>query len=330
MSSPSSLRKRILLSTSIKTMISSVASLGATTPLGLEKTDSVINLTKPLLYGIYNDNLDLNLNKDHEDNEDTVFYVKPKPDLQQEREQQSSQTRPSALLVWVKCATKVATVGVAAFVYNMVTNHIHNNHIQTNRAAFAPLFVTSFLINNFIYKLRPFQTLLGNLDYQNTDTVCALLLQGLIMSLAHPVLDRVLPKVFSKRVLSLNPNPDAQLTNATLLNDLIRLLITFLGISYAIRKIEWASTLQVLVVWAMLNPGLWLLLDGTASGFLASLVTATLACVSVYVQNTQLVDTAGLRNNDNVIAIWLWVGSFFFCGMTIFGKLGRCMFGQYR
>lgn len=330
MSSPGSLRKRILLSTSIKTMISSVASLGASTPTPLEKTDSVVNLTKPLLYGIYNANLDLNLNKDHEDNEDTVFYLKPNQDLQQKRAQETAQTRPSVVLVWAKGVTKVAAVGIAAYIYNEVTDRIHNNHIQTDLAAFEPLFVTSFLISNFIYKLRPLQTLFGIVEYQHVDTVCALLLQGLIMSLAHPVLDRVLPKVFSKRLLSLNPNPGNQLTNATLLNELIRLLITFLGISYAIRKIEWASTLQVLVVWSMLNPGLWLLLDGTISGFLTSLVTAALACVSVYVQNTKLVDTAGLRNNDNVIAIWLWVGSFFFCGMTIFGKLGRGLFGKYQ
>lgn len=145
------------------------------------------------------------------------------------------------------------------------------------------------------------------------------------MSLIHPIMDYLLPASFTKRLLSSNPDPNKN-RNVNLFNDMIRLLITFLGISYAIRNIEWTSSLQISMIWSLLNPGLWLLLDGTASGFISSLGGASGACLLVYIQNFEIFKLAELASKENVIALWMWIGSFFFCGLIIFGKLGRALF----
>lgn len=340
-SADSTVRSRILSTSSFKTLLSSVSSSGASTPRNMEKTDSVTNLTRSSLYGIFNDNSSLNLSRDFDDVQNGIYLETKnssgKPNsginlqplshstsLNNSREAKS----PSFAIKLVKLVSKLVVITVSAYLYNEITDHIHNNHSEGNDLMMEPILFTQYFLRNFIINLRP----LGHLMTFKQDTsffvfnqTLALLIQGLIMSLIHPIMDYLLPAEFTKRLLSSNPDPNKN-KNANLLNDLIRLLITFLGISYAIRKIEWTSTLQISMIWSLLNPGLWLLLDGTASGFISSLGGATGACVLVYLQNFQIFELTNLTSEENIIAIWLWIGSFFFCGLIIFGKLGRALF----
>lgn len=339
---PNSFKNRVFSNSSLKNMLNSVSNSGTSTPNVMEKTDSVVNLTKPSLYGIYNDNSVLNLNKEGEDVDEYIenskLYIN-----QQTSEGESSvasgqkssrKTEVPLLVRWIKTFVKVVILAGAAYLYNETTKHIHNNHIQVSKLTYEPLFITNMFLTNFVHKLKPFSSYGKTNTYSISwiDNFLALSIQGLVMGLIHPMMDCVLPTSMTKRLLSSDPNASGS-KDAHLFNDLVRALVTFLGISYAVRKIEWSSSLQVLMIWSLLNPGLWLLLDGTISGFLSSLLIATLACLSVYLQNYDLVlqyanQFLQLGKDDDFIAIWLYVGSFFFCGLIIFGKLGRGLFGH--
>lgn len=344
MSTSNSIKNRVFSSSSLKNMLNSVSNSGTSTPNIMEKTDSVVNLTKPSLYGIYNDNSLLNLNKESEDvdeyMENSKLYLKSQP--QPIGKEDSSPAIPAAskkpqvslVVIVVRTAVKIAILAVAAYLYNETTKHIHNNHIQMSTLTYKPLFITNMFLSNFIHKLKPFSGYTTTTFYSVNwiDNFLALSIQGLIMALIHPIMDYILPKSLTRRLLSSDPNSNGS-KDANLFNDLVRALVTFLGISYAVRKIEWSSSLQVLMIWSLLNPGLWLLLDGTISGFLASLLMATSACLCVYMQNYELVVQYSnqffqLGTDDDFIATWLYIGSFFFCGLIIFGKLGRGLFGH--
>lgn len=345
MSTQNSFKNRVFSNTSLKNMLNSVSNSGTSTPNVMEKTDSVVNLTKPSLYGIYNDNSLLNLSKESEDVDEYIENSKHYLNSPQQSANEGDallsnvpmtpkKSRVPLIATWIKTLVKIVILAGAAYLYNEATKHIHNNHIQVSKLTYKPLFITNMFLSNFIHRLKPVSSYTSTKTYSINwiDKFLALSIQGLIMALIHPIMDYILPKSLTRRLLSSDPNASRS-RDVHLFNDLVRALVTFLGISYAVRKIEWSSSLQVLMIWSLLNPGLWLLLDGTISGFLSSLLIATLACLCVYLQNYELMaqytnQFFKLGNDDDFIAIWLYVGSFFFCGLIIFGKLGRGLFGH--
>jgi hypothetical protein len=375
--SAAELRKKTLTSQAETANTTSAASSGTSTPYKMLKTDSVVNLTKPSLYGIYDDNLSFLTGS--KDDIDTDMYMTP-PALKQSRlsvddfdddqygnvqderlrrRGSSSQLLPVARWRLLKSVPQAAQLPVklgiltlACFVYNEVTKNIHNSHfLQVSSIVNQPLSITNTLISQFSSRLRPVHGVgvLGKADSSESvtngvtvywiDQILALMIQGLVMGSIHPIMDRILPNSLSTRLLSLAPQSQRNLriatkagsasrhqidaANSALTNDLIRSFITFLGLLYAVRNVEWTLALQVSILWSLLNPCLWLLLDGTISGFISSTLAALAACVCVYFQSYQLIVE---QDRDNFIAIWLWVASFFFCGLILFGKLGRALF----
>lgn len=317
---------------------SSVRSSGTKSD-GMEKTDSVLNLTKPALYGIYNDNSVLNLEKESEDIED---YAKGSKGAETEDsessyfEERGEQHRPSktgAFTIIRKVIVSLTILVTSSFLYNEISRHVHNSHLKVIGVADEPLIISNMFLRRFIHSLKPSVMLNGFQGIESADSkalvyadrALALMFQGLFMTLLHPCLDYIAPGL-SKRLLSSAPNSGGY---NSIVNDLVRSLVTFLGISYAVRKIEWNSSLQVLMIFSLLNPGLWLLLDGTINGFLSSLIIATVACSSVYWENRDFFNHyqffQGGSSRYDFVAIWLFVGSFFFCGVIIFGKLGRAL-----
>ncbi|KAK6455199.1 insulin-induced protein-domain-containing protein [Scheffersomyces xylosifermentans] len=315
-------------------MTSSAVNSGASTPR-MEKSDSVVNLTKPSLYGIYNDDSLLNLSKDINESDIEINMIKSdsvsSTNSESTATSESSGRRESKSMAKLPIFIKILILSSSAFIYNEITKHINYNHFGGNQLANFPLTITNVFVFSLLEKLKlgHYVPIQGEF-IEVADLVFALTVQGLTMSLVHPVMDLVLPNNFSKRLLSSNPYPHASTSYSNLFNDLLRASITFLGISYAIRKIEWSSFLQVSIIWSLMNPGLWLLLDGTLSGFVSSLVVSAGACVLVYFDNYALVNEYFNHEQENSIAIWLWVSSFFFCGLIIFGKIGRGLFGNFQ
>lgn len=328
---PNGAKKVTNISTnSLKTMMSSVHSSGTSTPVTMEKTDSVINLTKPPLYGIYNEDSVLDLSdKDKsnngEDDDDAGVTMEVKPTVKSKPNSpvnDRSQIKVSRLIFEIVFDVIILTL--CALIYNELSSHIRNDHIKLDKFSLQPLYITELLLSNSLRGIKPLSAIKITDKYINYGVV--LTVQGLFMGLVHPIADFALPEHCSNRLLSSNPNKK-QFNRANFFNDLLRLLITFLGISYAIRNIEWNSQLQVLIVWSLINPGLWLLLDGTISGFLSSLMLSIYACLYVLFTNFDTFDNyASSLSFYDLIPIWLWIGSFFFCGATIFGKVGRALF----
>lgn len=326
------MRKAAMSNTNLKSMSSATTSgrnSGATTPTRpMEKTDSIINLTKPSLYGIYNDNSVLNLNKDIEDTEIdiTIRKVSDSSNSPTSGDLSNPLNRPHNLFR-LPIGVKILILAACAFIYNEITKHINYNHFNGNNLASFPLTITNVFIFSLFEKFKFGRYIkIDSVAGEATEELVALALQGCFMGLIVPALDKILPSAFSKRLLSSNPTPGQGRSYSNIFNDIVRSAITFLGISYAIRKIEWTSFLQVSIVWSLLNPGLWLLLDGTISGFLASLVVSFIACATVYFENYAFVTQYQTFENEESIALGLWIGSFLFCGIIIFGKIGRGLF----
>lgn len=287
----------------------------------MEKSDSVVNLTKPSLYGIYNDS-STSLNKENEEVEEYLegnqLHIKAKDSSKRPRNQGTVKTSHQKVSSPQRIASilfRVATVSTAALVYNEVTKHIHASNLNDIGTQ-----INAYLVT-FMENWKPIRYL-ANVDHP-ADAFFSLALEGLILSSILPLLDNVMPGSFSKRLLSSSPDPYYR---SNLMNDIVRSLIAFLGVSYAIRHIEWKSSLQMAMTWSLINPCLWLLLDGTISGFIASTGTAFGGSAIVYYQNGVKFST----DKDTDLIILLFIASFFFCGVIIFGKLGRLLFGKLK
>lgn len=131
---------------------------------------------------------------------------------------------------------------------------------------------------------------------------------GIALSFAQPVVDRALPPAFSRKLFRFarSPGTASPLAEALLV---VRAAMVLLGILYGLRAVPWQSELQALVAFVLLDPCVWLLLDSTLSGLFAC---AGLAVVVAW---------------DSELAAGLSRGSFFFCLLIVFGKLGRVLWG---
>lgn len=290
---------------------------GTNTPT-MEKTDSVLNLTQPSLYGIFNTS-STSLNKENEEVEEYIDGTELRINAKELHKGSVKQpvvttphTKSSPLQSAVLLFGRLVAVGAAAFVYNEVTKHIHAIHSDGHGAR-----INAYLMQ-FIDGWKPFQRV--SAGYESADKILALVLEGLLLSMILPVLDNMMPSAWTKRLLSSSPNPYHR---SNLANDVVRSTIAFLGISYAIRHIEWKSSLQMAMAWSLINPALWLLMDGTVNGFVASAGAAFVGTGLVYLSNG-----SKFEDHDTMLSIFLFVASFFFCGVTIFGKLGRILFGK--
>ncbi|KAH7002034.1 insulin-induced protein-domain-containing protein [Ilyonectria destructans] len=125
----------------------------------------------------------------------------------------------------------------------------------------------------------------------------------------------------------------------------IRAVGAFVGIVFAIRKVAWASTLQVSLSLALVNPLLWWLIDRSKPGFvLAAAVGLTgsafllgvnpdmmptpsaisfgNASVTRATSHDDLLTLGGLARQETV-ETGVWMLSVLFCSCVCFGNIGR-------
>lgn len=285
----------------------------------MQKTESILNLTKSSLYGIYNSS-STNLNQENEEVDEyfdgSKLHIKSKESHETGGKAPSRPPAPDSVPVQIwKGVAKLITVSVAAFVYNEVVKNIHTTHAEGHGAL-----INSFL-SHFVQSFSLGKKIFGRDQLTQAEYILSLTTEGLVLSLILPILDNNMPARCTTRVLSSNPEPNRR---SNLPNDVIRALMAFLGISYAIRNMEWSSPLQMSLTWSLINPGLWLILDGTINGFLSSLIVAICGSALIYAQSGALFEGDG----ESLLSIFLFVASFFFCAVIIFGKLGRILFGK--
>ncbi|TDZ37170.1 Insulin-induced gene 2 protein [Colletotrichum spinosum] len=122
----------------------------------------------------------------------------------------------------------------------------------------------------------------------------------------------------------------------------VRSIGAFVGIVFAIRKLPWASTLQVSLTLALVNPFLWYLIDRSKPGFLLSTVVGLTGSAILLGTNPDVMPTPSsltYRNGSNkayaepsaligfasqeVFETGIWMLSVLFCSCVCFGNIGR-------
>ncbi|KAG7191335.1 uncharacterized protein KQ657_003540 [Scheffersomyces spartinae] len=319
----SDLRKAALTNNSASTE----SLIGERKSTQLQTSESEVNLIRPALYSIYNTDSVTELSKDDEDNASFIEFAtkeqlkKHEQQRQQEVLMKNKRTLVEEIIITI---VKLACMGASAFFYNCLVSYITSRQIDSTEfqqqfnisKGFLQRFIAGFRISRHVDWIP------SKLD--SIDEIVGLLFQGLVMSLFHPLMDSILPSSMTRRLLLSNPDA-AKSLRQNFFNDSLRAVVAVLGVSYAIRKIEFNSMWQMSVVWSLLNPSLWLLLDGTLSGFIASTIVTLAGCVRIYFQNKKACQALALSMSSEYHAIWLWISSFFFCGVIIFGKLGRSL-----
>jgi Insulin-induced protein (INSIG) len=118
----------------------------------------------------------------------------------------------------------------------------------------------------------------------------------------------------------------------------IRSIGAFVGIAFAIRKLEWETTLQLSATLALTNPFLWYLLDRTSAGLAVATAVSTLGTAVVLfsgasfpsplavveVHSSDLPVDMASRSNVNAADV-VWVGSVLFWSSVCFGSIGRLL-----
>lgn len=126
----------------------------------------------------------------------------------------------------------------------------------------------------------------------------------------------------------------------------VRAIGAFVGIVFAIRKVAWASTLQVSLTLALVNPFLWWLIDRSKPGFLLSAAVGltgslfllgidpdmmpaptrapigNVSSSAVVPDDDQLLVLGGLAQQKTVESL-VWMLSVLFCSCICFGNIGR-------
>ncbi|WQF75745.1 Putative insulin-induced protein family [Colletotrichum destructivum] len=122
----------------------------------------------------------------------------------------------------------------------------------------------------------------------------------------------------------------------------VRSIGAFVGIVFAIRKLPWASTLQVSLTLALVNPFLWYLIDRSKPGFLLSAAVGLAGSAMLMGINPDVMPTPSsltYRNeseraysepvalgglaSQKTIETGIWMLSVLFCSCVCFGNIGR-------
>lgn len=293
---------------------------GISTPV-MDKTDLVLNLTKPSLYGFYNSS-SISLNKENEQVEEYMegselhINVKDAAGARAgSRVAAYKPPKPDKIHQAVYGLGQLTALAIAAFVYNELTRNIHNIHADKEGAQ-----INAYLVL-FMDSWKPFKKVVARYELGAADAAVSLALEGFLLSCILPLLDKIMPLWCTKRLMLSNPDPYYR---GNLTNDILRSLIAFLGILYAVRNMEWGSSLQMALTWSLINPGLWFIMDGTVNGFVASSAVAFGCSAIICYQN----GLKYLPSDESLLTVLLFIASFFFAGVIIFGKIGRLMFGR--
>lgn len=138
------------------------------------------------------------------------------------------------------------------------------------------------------------------------------------------------------------PKPGAK-TFETSWYPMVRSITAFIGVAFAIRRLPWASTLQVSITLALVNPVLWYLFDRSKPGFVLSTIVGVAGTFIALGVNPDIVPSPATSSHevitqhlshDNVnpldgvvsverVGVGTWIASVLFCSSLCFGNIGR-------
>ncbi|KAH3683170.1 hypothetical protein WICPIJ_005867 [Wickerhamomyces pijperi] len=276
--------------------------------------DQDIELEKAPLYEIYEQ---ANLNDEEVESDLKALNILNKSKLsiddEEEEEGEEESDKDNARIISSKSQTlgfvtilkNFFILGNLGVLFNKLGGQIHDNHILYKNLASKPLQISAQLIN-----------------FLNIPEYYIFAIQGIVFGSLLPLLDYT---VFSRYANSKMKSKKLKEIKST--SSIIRSLAAFLGVAFAFRKIEWTSSIQASFAWTLLNPCLWLLLDGSFSGLATSLISAIVAVLISVAFDVEPLPTDWFQDTE-LLAVNLWLANFFFFGLLIFGKIGRSLYNQ--
>ncbi|KAF2280944.1 uncharacterized protein EI97DRAFT_429036 [Westerdykella ornata] len=188
----------------------------------------------------------------------------------------------------------------------------------------------------------------GGVDFKSWTYWTAWGLAGVVLGTLLPYVDLISSQAQEERRSQASTPKESEPSTGEQWNEIVRSIGAFVGIAFAIRRLPWESTLQLIITLALVNPALWYILDRTRNGVLFSLTSTSLITSFIFLANpdilpspeplvavnaTQLASAvtgrsdpkqrfAGVISYDNV-ATATWVGSVIFCSCICFGGIGR-------
>ncbi|CCF58651.1 hypothetical protein KAFR_0F00540 [Kazachstania africana CBS 2517] len=212
---------------------------------GIKKEDSVVTLTKPQLFSIYDKEVIIN----------DQDYNRVRDILARKSDGKTFKDRK----VHVN-AINVIFAGLVLFclgvVFAIISEEIYDNCSLTNG-------VLSITLNKINTWMNEYVT--------GTPKCVTYGILGVLCGFVIPIVDNILN--IDKRQIKNND-----------FNSILKCLNAMLGICLGIRNIEWSSSLQASVAWCLLNIILWLFLDGTESIALVGIVISLTSCVISFQQ----------------------------------------------
>jgi hypothetical protein len=132
-------------------------------------------------------------------------------------------------------------------------------------------------------------------------------------------------------------------------NEIVRAVGMFVGISFAIRKLPWESSLQLSLTLALANPALWYIIDRSFSGLVLPSAIAIVGTTALIALNPALIHVSSslasaasdlARNttgspvvpptelvlgifSSETVGVWTWIASVLFVSSVCFGNIGR-------
>ncbi|EXF82246.1 hypothetical protein COL5a_010746 [Colletotrichum fioriniae] len=308
----------------------------------IPRAQSVLNMTASTLFGIYSPTTYGRDSRDEPDTpwgtgaqtpikranvDDTTFeLMKDRSNLLRRRSSYRSGAKtppPSTATTALFNLSRIALLFVIGMGYGLMVTRLQNEH------RFSSFQVDSMMKPGYDWQ---YLTLWG--------------LSGVGLGGLLPWFDGVWEDTFGKEEVVLeetngSPSPE----DVSPVKDwavVVRSIGAFVGIVFAIRKLPWASTLQVSLTLALVNPFLWYLIDRSKPGFLLSAAVGLAGSAVLLGINPDVMPTpssltyrneseraysepitlGGLASQET-IETGIWMLSVLFCSCVCFGNIGR-------
>lgn len=254
--------------------------------------DSVVNLTKPTLFSIYDKEVTTS-EQDYRMLRERLKDTRLSQDLfQDEPGTQHHLAEPHAVhrthAPWLHVLISLAVLFWFGVVFAKLSTELYDNQRLQKWMIPYTLATIANWAQRQIYSGIPHHFVYGTL--------------GVLCGISAPLLDKL---VYQTPI---------QMDND--MKSILKCLNALLGICLGVRTIQWSSSIQASLAWWLLNIILWASFDSTLTILLMGTLISAISCTITNISSTMEVP----------IFISLYIMDFYFFGYLIFGKLGRYLF----
>ncbi|ODV82644.1 hypothetical protein CANARDRAFT_30680 [[Candida] arabinofermentans NRRL YB-2248] len=280
----------------------------------MKRNQSVISLITPQLFSIYGTNG--NQLEDEDDDPSNDIYSRLKDDINKSTKNTTVNKKPlkiqhtSTLSKFIKFISKCLILCLFGNLFIRLTEEIYNSNTTLPNLADYGIF---YLFRDALIEIHK------PLGISNLTPIKVEILNSSIIGLIFGSIQPLFDNIFFKKSISRTR------TSLFDTSSIIRSTIALVGLSYCLKKYEWDSKLQASLIWSIINILLWVVLDSTSSGFVAASV-GSISSMFLYIITDTRIDFETIYNDFDLLADILWIGSFLFISLIIFGKISRHLF----